>query len=69
MTDAPKTEEREVDRDIEELAGRLGRLSLTPAPLPSLVVSEPSTNIELNLRSRRRMTFRVGRGRGHGGRG
>jgi len=35
MTDAPGREEREVDQAIEELAGRLGRLSLTPAPSPS----------------------------------
>jgi len=69
MTDAPRAEEREVDQDVEELAGKLGRLSLTPAPSPSLVVSEPSTDIELNLRSGRRMALRVGRGRGRGGRG
>lgn len=67
MTDT--LEEREVDPDVEELAGRLGRLSLMPATSPSLVVSEPSTDTELNLRSGRRMAFRVGRGRGRGGRG
>ena len=48
--------------DIEEIASKLERLSLMSAPSPSLVVSEPSTDIELNLRSRRRMAFRVGRG-------
>ena len=62
MTDAPRAEDREIDRDVEEVAGRLGRLTLTPALTPSLVVSEPTTDIELNLRSRRRMAFRVGRG-------
>lgn len=69
MTDTKEGAKREVDQDIEELAGRLVRLSLTPATPPSLVVSEPSTDIELNLRSGRRMAFRVGRGRGRGGRG
>ena len=63
-----EAKEREVDQDIEELASRLGRLPLTPTPMPSLVVSEPSTDIELNLRSGRRMAFIVGRGRGGRGR-
>jgi len=62
MTDTHREPEREADPDIEEIVDRLGRLSLTPAPTPSLVVSEPSTDIELNLRSKRRMAFRVGRG-------
>jgi len=35
MTDALNPEEREVDRDIEELAGRLEGLSLKPASPPS----------------------------------
>lgn len=39
ITDALNPEEREVDRDIEELAGRLGKLSLTPAPSPSCWLS------------------------------
>ena len=69
MTDTPEEGSREIEVDIQEIAARFGRLSLTPAPTPSLVVSEPSTDIELNLRSRRRMAFRVGRGQGRGGRG
>jgi len=44
MTDKPR--EREVDQDIEELAGRLGRLSLTPTPPPS--------RMRCSRRSRRR---------------
>ena len=35
MIDTLRVEEREVDSDIEELAIRLGRLSLTPARTPS----------------------------------
>ena len=64
MTDVLNPEERVIYQDIEELADRLEKLSLTPAPKPSLVVSEPTTDIELNLTRGRRMAFRVGRGRG-----
>lgn len=45
MTDTQREEKREDDSDIEELAVRLGTLSLTPAPTPSLVVSEPSLTL------------------------
>jgi len=35
MTDTPQGAEEEIEVDIEEIAARLGRLSLTPAPTPS----------------------------------
>ena len=69
MTEALRPEEQGIGEDVEELIGKFGKLSITPEVLPSLVVSEPTTDIELNLKSGRRMAFRVGRGRGRGGRG
>ena len=60
MTDDFRESTREQTGDIEDIAIKLGRLTLEPETSPSLVVSEPATNIELNLR--RRMDFRVGRG-------
>ena len=62
MNDTHREREREADPDIEEITAKLGRLSIIPAPMPSLVVSKPSTDIELNLKSGRRMAFRVGKG-------
>lgn len=69
MIDTPEASSREIEAEIKEIAVKLERLSLTYAPSPSLVVSNPTTDIELNLRSKRRMAFRVGRGQGRGGRG
>ena len=66
MTDDHEGNTREREVDVEELTAKLERLSLDPASFPSLVVSELATDIELNLRSRRRMDFRIGRGRGRG---
>jgi len=36
MTDMPEEGKKGVDADIEEIAAILGRLSLTPAPKPSM---------------------------------
>jgi len=63
MTDDSRALTREREEDIEDISIKFERLSLEPASGPSLVVSEPATDIELNLRSRRRMAFRIGRGR------
>ena len=62
MTDDLRELRRDQTGDIEDIAIKLGRLSLEPASSPSLVVSEPTIGIELNLRRNRRMDFRVGRG-------
>ena len=63
MTDDLRELTRDQTGDIEDISIKLGRLTLEPKTGPSLVVSEPATGVELNLRSNRRMAFRVGRGR------
>lgn len=47
MTDTHREPEREADPDIGEIAARLGRLSLTPAPSPSL--SEANGGSHMNV--------------------
>ena len=72
MIDTPLQPRRGIQPEVEEIVARSERLSISPAPKPPLVVSEPPFDTELNLRCRRRkvnMAFRVGRGRGGGERG
>lgn len=68
MFEEGENSEEELNREIEEMISRVESLSLTPAPMLRLVVSEQDINTEKSLKGRRRgfnMDFRVRRG--HGG--
>ena len=59
--------EEELNHEIEEIVSCIETLSLTPAPKPSIVVSERENNYEHSLKDRRRrfnMDFKVRRGCG-----
>lgn len=45
MINTPKEAKRDVEADIEEIITRLGRLSLTPAPTPSITTLEKNLSI------------------------
>lgn len=65
MVDTPVRIEEEIQPELEEIVSGFEHLSISPALRPPLVVSEQPFDIELNLRSKRRipnMDFGVGRG-------
>ena len=69
MTDIQKETREEVPPKLEEIISGFERLSLTPAPRPSLVLAEKliDTNQDLNNQKKKsNMAFRVGGRRGGG---
>lgn len=68
MSEVVEESKGELNIEIETIVSRIERLSLTPAPRTSFLVSEQDNNTEQSLKGRRRgfnLDFRVGRG--HGG--